>query len=189
TVEGVKDVSSTSRQGQATVTIEFQVGRDIDAALQEVQTKIAQAQKRLPIALDPPVVTKTNPEDQPIMWIALFGPKSPAELSDYARYRLKERLQTVDGVGEIQMGGFRERNLRVWLDAGKLDRFGTTAGDVLDAIKREHVDLPAGQLISTARETTVRLRGEAIDAKRFGEIVVRQQGEASVRIKDVGYVE
>jgi hydrophobe/amphiphile efflux-1 (HAE1) family protein len=189
TVQGVRDVSSTSRQGQATVTVEFDIGRDIDAALQEVQTKVAQAQRRLPVALDPPVITKSNPEDQPILWVSVYGPRSPQEISDLARFRIKDRLQTIAGVGEIQMGGFRDRNLRVWLDAERLDRFGATAGDVLDAIRREHVDLPAGQLISGSREAAVRLRGEAIDVRKFGEIVVRQQGEASVHVRDLGYVE
>src|SRR5688500_12673881 len=105
TVQGIRDVSSTARQGQATVTVEVDVGRDIDVALQEVQTKVAQQQRRLPDALDPPVVTKTNPEDQPILWVSLYGPRSPQELADLARYRIKDRLQTVTGVGEIQMGG------------------------------------------------------------------------------------
>ncbi|MCC7137210.1 MAG: efflux RND transporter permease subunit [Planctomycetes bacterium] len=189
TVEGVRDLTSTSRQGQAQVTVEFDVGRDIDVALQEVQTKIAQAQRRLPDALDPPVVTKSNPEDQPILWVSVHGPRSPQELSDLARYRLKDRLQTVKGVGEVQMGGFLERSLRLWLDADRLDRHGVTAAEVLAAIRREHVDLPAGQLIRGGREAAVRLRGEAMDVKRFGEIVVRQDGDARVMVRDVGLVQ
>jgi hydrophobe/amphiphile efflux-1 (HAE1) family protein len=189
TVEGVRDITSSSRLGQASVTVEFEVGRDVDVAVQEVQTKVAQAQRRLPQALDPAVVTKSNPEDQPVMWVGLYGTRSPQEISDLARYRIKERLQQVPGVGEVQMGGFRARSLRVWLDVERLDRFGVTAGDVLDAIRREHVDVPAGQLISGSREATVRLRGEAMDVRRFSEIVVRQAGDASVRLKDVGHVE
>jgi hydrophobe/amphiphile efflux-1 (HAE1) family protein len=189
TVEGVLGVRSTARQGRATVTVEFDISRDVDVALQEVQTKIAQAQRRLPVALDPPVVTKSNPEDQPILWVSLYGNRSPQELSDYARYQLKDRLQTIAGVGEIQLGGFRERNLRVWLDADRLDRYGVTATDVLDAIRREHVDLPAGQLITPSRESSLRLRGEAIDVERFGQIVIRERTDATVRMRDVAHVE
>jgi hydrophobe/amphiphile efflux-1 (HAE1) family protein len=188
-VEGVIGIRSTSRQGRASVTVEFDISRDVDVALQEVQTRVAQAQRRLPVALDPPVVTKSNPEDQPILWVSLYGPRSPQELSDYARYQLKDRLQTIPGVGEIQFGGFRERNLRVWLDAERLDRFGVTAPEVLDAIRREHVDLPAGQLITPARESTLRLRGEAIDVERFRRIVIREQRDATVRMSDVALVE
>ena len=95
--------------------------RDVDLALQDVQTKVAQAQRRLPRDIDPPVVSKTNPEDQPIMWIGLSGPFSPQVLADYARYQVKEKLQTVPGVGEITMGGYLERNVRIWIDADQLD--------------------------------------------------------------------
>jgi hydrophobe/amphiphile efflux-1 (HAE1) family protein len=188
-VEGIRDISSTSRTGQASVTVEFDLGRDIDAALQDVQTKVAQAQRRLPDAMDPPVITKSNPEDQPIMWVAVRGPRSPLEISDIARFTVKDQLQTVPGVGEIRLGGFRERNLRVWLDVEKLEAHDLTAGDVLDAIRREHVEIPAGRLESDAREVNVRLRGEAMDTKQFREIVVAERGGARIRIEDLGLVE
>ncbi len=189
TVEGISDVSSVSQQGQATVTVEFTIGRDIDAALQDVQTKIAQAQRRLPTAMDPPVITKTNPEDQPILWVAVSGPLPQATISDVARFTVKERIQTVPGVGEVMMGGHRERNLRLWLDAESMDAHGVTAVDVLAAIRREHVEMPAGRLEGAEREVNVRLRGEAMDTKQFREIVVAERGAATVRIKDLGLVE
>ncbi len=188
-VEGITDLSSTSQQGQATVTVEFDVGQDIDAALQDVQTKVAQAQRRLPAAMDPPVITKTNPEDNPIMWVGLSGPLPPRVLSDLARFAVKERLQTVPGVGEVMMGGHRERNLRIWLDAERLDAYGVTAADVLAAVRREHVELPAGRIESAERETNVRLRGEAMDTAQFREIVVAERGGAQIRVRDVALVE
>jgi multidrug efflux pump len=189
TVEGIRDISSTSQQGAASVTIEFALDRDVDAALQDVQTKIAQAQRRLPADLDPPVVTKSNPEDSPILWVALTGPRSPQELSDLARYTLKEQLQTVPGVGEIQMGGYRDRSLRVWLDAARMEAHGVTASDVLAAIKREHVEVPAGRIESGDREVNVRMRGEAIDVNAFANLVVAEHEGAAVRLKDLGAVE
>src|SRR5690242_16689767 len=163
TVEGVKDISSKAQQGRATVTVEFEVGRDIDAALQDVQTKIAQAQRRLPAAIDPPVVSKENPEDQPIMWVAVSGPLSPQAISEVARYQVGDRLQTVDGVGEVTLGGYRERNLRVWVDAAKLEAVDLTVADVLAALRREHLELPAGRIEGDRREINVRAEGEAID--------------------------
>ena len=189
TVEGIADISSTSRQGAATVTVEFELGRDVDAALQDVQAKIAQAQRRLPADLEPPVVNKSNPEDDPIMWVAITGPRNPQELSDLARYTLKEQIQTVPGVGEIQMGGFRERSLRVWLDAARMDAYGVTAADVLAALRREHVEVPAGRIESGSREVNVRMRGEAIDAQAFANLIVLDRGDATVRISDLGSVE
>ena len=103
-IQGIRDVSSTARQGQATVVVEFELGRDIDVALQEVQTKIAQAARNLPKDIDPPIVTKTNPEDQPILWISLSGDKTLPALMAYTRDHLKDQLQTVSGVGEIFLG-------------------------------------------------------------------------------------
>jgi multidrug efflux pump subunit AcrB len=119
-VEGVKNVTSSSRQGGGNVTIELDLSRNVDLALQDVQSRIAQVQRRLPRDMEPPIVSKSNPEDQPILWIGLNGPYSPQVLADYARYRVKERLQTVPGVGEIQLGTV-ERNIRIWVDSDKLD--------------------------------------------------------------------
>jgi len=188
-VEGIKDISSVSQQDTASVTIEFNLGRNIDAALQDVQTKIAQVAKRLPPDMDPPVVTKQNPEDQPIMWVSLSGPRPPAEVSDLARFTVKDRLQTVPGVGEITLGGHRERNVRVWIQADRLDSYALTANDVLAAMQREHVELPAGRLEGDAREVNVRTQGEAFDIAAFREIVVAERGSAQIKLKDVAVVE
>jgi hydrophobe/amphiphile efflux-1 (HAE1) family protein len=189
TVEGIKDISSVSKQDSATVTVEFELGRDIDAALQDVQTKIAQAQRRLPLDMDPPVCSKQNPEDQPIMSVSLSGPLPPAVVSDMARYTVKERLQTVPGVGEITLSGHRERNVRVWIDEAGLDARGLTATDVIAAIGREHVDLPAGRIESVSREMNVRMQGEAVDLTQFRDLVVADRGGMQVRLRDVAVVE
>ncbi len=188
-VEGIRDIRSSSRQGQASVTVEFELGRDIDAALQDVQTKIAQAQRRLPREMDPPVVTKSNPEDQPIMWIGIYGPRTPQYLADTARFGIKEKLQTVPGVGEIIMGGYRERNVRVWLDADRLNAFDLTVGEVLSAMNREHLELPAGRLESDSREVNVRMFGEAMDLDQFRDMVIAEREGSQIKLKDVSVVE
>jgi|CXWL01.1.fsa_nt_gi hydrophobe/amphiphile efflux-1 (HAE1) family protein len=172
-VQGVKSVTSTSRQGSANVTVELDLARDVDLALQDVQTKVSQAQQRLPRDIDPPVISKTNPEDQPIMWVGLSGPFPRQVLADYARYRVKERLQTVPGVGEITLGGYLERNVRIWLDAAKLDERGLTVVDVTRALASEHVELPAGRLETEGREISVRVLGEAVDLATLRRIIIR----------------
>ena len=91
-VEGVKSITSTARQGGGSITVELDLSRSVDLALQDVQTKVSQAQRLLPRDADPPVISKQNPEDQPIMWVGLSGPFAPQVLSDYARYRIKEKL-------------------------------------------------------------------------------------------------
>ncbi|HUP62977.1 MAG TPA: efflux RND transporter permease subunit [Thermoanaerobaculia bacterium] len=187
-VEGVRNVTSTSRQGSGNVTVELDLARNVDLALQDVQTRVAQVQRRLPRDIEPPVVSKSNPEDQPIMWIGLSGPYSPQLLADVARYRVKEKLQTVPGVGEIQVGTV-DRNVRVWIDSDKLDERQVTASEVLAAIRRQHVELPAGRLETSGREVNVRVLGEAFDLNEFRRLVVKDAQGSPVYLSDVALVE
>ena len=188
-VEGVKQISSTSRQGSASVTVEFELDRNIDAALQDVQTRVAQAARRLPRELDPPIITKNNPEDSPIMWLSLSGSRPPTFMADYVRDVLKPQLQTIEGVGEVFLGGYRERNVRVWFDAPRLEAQGLTVLDVIQAIQREHLEVPAGRIETPEREMNVRAEGEAIDLEAFRNLVVAFRSGGPVRLKDVSVVE
>jgi hydrophobe/amphiphile efflux-1 (HAE1) family protein len=188
-VEGVRNVTSTSRQGSGNVTVELDLSRNVDLALQDVQTRVAQVQRRLPRDIEPPVVSKSNPEDNPIMWIGLSGPYSPQLLADVARYRVKEKLQTIPGVGEIQMGGYLERNIRIWVDSDKLDERRVTVNEVLAAIQGQHVELPAGRLETSGREVNVRVLGEAFNLDEFRHLVVKNIAGAPVYLSDVAVVE
>jgi multidrug efflux pump len=187
-VEGVKNITSVSRMGSASITLEMNLSRNVDLALQDVQTKISQVQHHLPRDMDPPTISKSNPEDQPIMWVGLSGPYPQRVLSDYARYRLKEKLQTIPGVGEIMVGGL-ERNVRIWLDASKMDEREVTVNDVLVALQREHVEIPAGRLETAGREVNIRVLGEAIDLETFRHIVIRESNNSPIYISDVALVE
>jgi multidrug efflux pump len=187
-VEGVRNITSVSRLGSASVTLELDLARPVDLALQDVQTRLSQAQQRLPRDIDPPVVSKTNPEDQPILWVALSGPFPQQTLSDYARYRLKEKLQTVPGVGEITLGGYQERNVRIWVDARKLAERNLTVQDLTDALAKQHVELPAGRIETPGREIEVRVLGEALDLEAFRNITVRG-GASPVYLRDVSLIE
>jgi multidrug efflux pump len=189
TVEGVKEINSTSREGSANITVEFNLDRDIDVALQEVQTKVAQAARRLPRDIDPPIITKSNPEDQPIMWLSLSGNRPPTFLADYVRNVLRPEFQTIPGVGEVMMGGYRERTIRVWFDAPRMEAQGLTVDDVIQAIQREHLELPAGRIESPEREMNVRAEGEAIDLESFRNLVVAYRAGAPVRLRDVAVVQ
>jgi multidrug efflux pump len=188
-VEGVKSITSSSRQGSGRITVELDLSRNVDLALQDVQTKISQAQRRLPTDIDPPVISKTNPEDQPIMWVALSGPFPQRVLSDYVRFRVKERLQTVPGVGELMLGGSLERNIRIWLDADRLNARGLTVSDVMRTLRQQHVELPAGRIETVGREINVRVLGEALDLETFGRIVIGNAGGSPIALEDVAIVE
>jgi len=193
-VEGIKDITSQSQQGYAQLTLEFELDRDIDVALQEVQTKIAQAQRNLPRDIDPPIVTKTNPEDQPIMWVALVGDVPLKDLMHYYSEVLKDQFTTVKGVSSIRSGGYIEPNLRVWLDAKKMQEKEFTVEDILNTVSYQHAELPAGYISSGPKEINVRVYGEAATPKQFEDITIHQRVRGGpiwkqFRIGDIGTVE
>ena len=177
TVEGVRSVTSTSRYASASISVEFDLSRDIADALQEVQNKVAAAQRHLPTDIEPPVISKTNPEDQPILWMSVTSDRHALrELMRYVKDTLKDRFSSVTGVGEITLGGYVEPNLRVWVAGPALNRYDLAVTDVLNAIRSEHSELPAGQLVTGAKEYDVRTLGEVKTAEEFGHIVINQRG-------------
>jgi len=193
-VEGIKEVTSESVQGQAQISIELNLNRNIDVALQEVQTKIAQAQKNLPHDIDPPIVTKTNPEDQPIMWVALSGDRPIKDMARYVSETLRDQFTTVSGVGNVFLGGYVDPNLRIWLDSKKMEAMELTVEDVLNAVSSQHADLPSGYIDTGPQEINVRVYGEAATPEEFGNIIIptRVRGGSiwkPIRIKDIGTVE
>src|SRR5512136_639823 len=188
-VEGVKQISSSSRLGSAWVTVEFELERNIDVALQDIQSKLSQLQHHLPVGMDPPTVGKTNPEDEPIMRISVGGSRPQTFVADYIRNVIRPQLQTIPGVGEIQLQGFRDRNVRVWYDAVRLEAQGLTVSDVNAAIQREHLEVPAGRIEGADREMNVRAEGEAIDVEDFRNLVITYRSGAPVRLRDVAVVE
>lgn len=192
-VQGVKEVSSVSRQGQATITIEFELNRDIDVALQEVQSKIVQAQRNLPKEIDPPIVTKTNSEDHPILWISLSGDRPLREMMMYTHDFLKNQFTTVSGVGEVILGGYIDPNLRVWIHADQLIEHELTVNDVIQAINSEHQETPAGYIDTGKEELNVRVLGEANTVEEFSKIIIPQRSGMPIwktfRIGDVATVE
>lgn len=193
TLEGLRSIQSSSSQENASITVEFDLDRNIDLAFQDVQNKIAQIRNRLPQELDPPIVRKTNPEDRPIMWVSLRADKPMREVIEFARDSTKDQLQTVDGVGEVLLGGYIEPNLRVWVDRDKLQRWELTVLDVTNAIQKEHVEIPAGRLETDTKEMNIRSFGEAERPADFEQIQIRERGGRPIYrpiyISDVARVE
>jgi hydrophobe/amphiphile efflux-1 (HAE1) family protein len=194
TVEGVRNVSSVARFANGSVSVEFGLDRDIAQALQDVQNKVAAAQRFLPAEIEPPVITKTNPEDQPIMWLALSSDNhEPRELMRYVKDVLKDRFSSVSGVGEITLGGYVDPNLRVWISGRELNKYELAVTDVLGAIKNEHSELPAGQISSGRKEYDVRTLGEARSPKEFENIAINQRGGqpiyTQIKLKQIAKIE
>ncbi|AKT37326.1 efflux RND transporter permease subunit [Chondromyces crocatus] len=188
-VEGIQQLTSSARQGSARITASFDISRNVDLALQDVQARVAQAQRQLPRDVTTPTVSKSNPDDTPILTIGVSGPYSPQMLSDVARYQVQEKLQTVPGVGQITLNGHLNRNVRIWLDASRLAEKKVVASDVIGAVQREHLEVPGGQLEAGGRQLSVRLLGEALDLESLRKLVVRRVNNTPVYLEDVSLVE
>lgn len=188
-VEGIREVSSTSRQGEASISIEFDLSTDINQALQDVTARVSQSRSKLPRDMDAPIVSKSNPEDNPIMWIALTGTRSPQQLSEYAKNVLRDKFLTVPGIGEVRMGGYLQRNVRIWLDADALRQKGLGVDEVTQALQRQHVELPAGRLDAPNRVANVRIEGEALNLDQVRNLQVAERDGSPVYLKDVALIE
>ena len=177
-IEGLKSITSSTSQGTANITCEFSQNRNIDIALQEVQNRITQAQNQLPSLLYPPVISKINPEDQPIMWAMLTADDGvPAyQQMIYARNTLKDQLSTLDGVGSVTLAGYVDPNLRVWLDRNKLYSYELNAQDITTAIQAEQNEQPAGRIEAPKKELNIRVLGETKSVKEFEQIRINARG-------------
>lgn len=192
-MEGIRNIDSTADRGSASINLEFELSRDIDFALQEVQTLLGRAQRMLPSSVEPPVVTKSNAADEPLMFLNLRSETlSKRDLMIIYRDIIRDRLSTIEGVAETRPFGYHEPLLRVDLDPNKLRRYQLTASDIVASIQREHKELPAGRLEFKDSEQTLRITGEAVDVKDFQNIIIGRRGGspnfADIRLKDVGKV-
>jgi multidrug efflux pump len=189
-IEGIKFISSASRDERSQVTIEFRLTRDVDAAANDVRDRVARTLARLPEQADPPVVQKVDGDARPILWIALVSDQlSGMELTELARRRFADRLAIVQGVAQVLILGERKPAMRIWLDRQALAARGLTAQDVEDAIRRENVELPGGRLESSARELTVRTDTRMSRPEQFRQVVISRSAGGQVLLGDVATVE
>lgn len=193
-VEGVKNVTSTARLGSANISVEFNLGKNIDVAVAEIETRINQAARVLPKTIDPPIISKVNPDDRPIMWLSVTSDNmEPKELMSYVRDNLKDRFQTVSGVADIFLGGYVEPNLRVWVNNDQLNNLQLTVTDIINAIQAEHKESPSGYIEDPLKEKNVRTLGEAASISEFEKLPIIRRGGAPnfapIFIKDVVRVE
>jgi len=189
TIEGVDEIRSQSFEGLSNVIVTFVLEKDIDIAAQEVREKVAVATARLPRDIELPVVQKLDISANPIMWIAVSGNRPYRELSYYADKVIKERLQMVRGVGSILLGGFRDREIHVWLDQDRLEAYGLSPLDVTRAIQTKHVELPAGRIENREQELTIKVMGEYASVEELNELIVAYRQGVPVRLRDLGRVE
>jgi multidrug efflux pump len=189
TLEGVKTMTSSSREQGSVITIEFELNRVVDEAANDVRDRVSRVRGNLPREIDDPVISKVDANAQPIVWLALSSERhNGLELTDLADRILKERIQRLPGVGAVIFGGERRYAMRVWLDPLRMASHGLTVQDVEAAIRTENAEIPAGRVEGAEREFSVRTRGELATPEEFGAIIVSQTKDDIVRLRDVAEV-
>jgi HAE1 family hydrophobic/amphiphilic exporter-1 len=187
-VPGIEHIESSSSPGTSSVVVTFNLDKNINIAFNEVQSKINQVLRQLPADADPPVVAKVEFGAQPIMWLALEGDRTLQQLNTYAINNVKKTLETIDGVGEVRIGGKRERTVRINLDPERMAAFNVTASEALTAIRNEHFMMAGGFLTSGGREHLVKLDLEYHKVRDLEDLVVAYRDGAPLHVSDIATV-
>jgi HAE1 family hydrophobic/amphiphilic exporter-1 len=192
-VQGIQDIESDIRQSTCSIKLTFQTGKDIDAALQETNSKLRAL--KLPDGVLPPTIYKNNTDDNPIMWLAVTSTKrSFQEVLTYVDLNLRDRLRVIPGVGNIILGGWSDRNLRVWVDNDKLLAHQLTILDVRNTLKMENEETTSGYLENGVNDANVRVMGEALTPEQMGALLITQRGgqriyHSDIHLRDVARIE
>jgi HAE1 family hydrophobic/amphiphilic exporter-1/multidrug efflux pump len=187
-IDGIRNITSSSNQGSSNITIEFNLDKNLEEAANDVRDKVSQAVRSLPQDIDaPPVVSKADADSDPIITMTVQSDnKNVLELSDYADNVIAQRLQTIPGVSSVQIWGQRKYAMRLWIDPVKLASYGCTVSDVREALNKQNVELPSGKLTGDNTELTVKTIGNLSTEEEFNKIVIRANGDNIVRLSDVG---
>ncbi|HUF21548.1 MAG TPA: efflux RND transporter permease subunit [Burkholderiales bacterium] len=188
-VPGIEHIQSTSSPGVSVVSITFSLDKDMDVAFSEVQAKANQVLRRLPSDADPPVIYKVETNASPILWLGLSGDRTQQQLNQYAYNEIRRKLETIDGVGEVRLGGRRDRTIRVNLLPARMAALDVTAADLASAFQREHVQLAGGFLTGRATEHLVKLDLEFHTLDELEQLIVTHRDSMPVRLKDVAELE
>lgn len=187
-VEGVKNIVSSSAQGSSSITVEFELGVDLEKAANDVREKVSQASGNLPQDIDsPPSVAKQDSDSDPILFMQMQSNKRTLlELTDYAENVVQERLQTINGVSQVNVFGQRFA-MRIWFDPVKLAAYRLTIQDVRNALDRENIELPGGKVRGSNTELTVKAYGKLTSEDDFNNLIISQLEGRIIRLKDIGY--
>lgn len=189
-VAGVDRITSISLEGISQVTVEFDLGRDVDVASQDIRAKIEGIRRDLPENIESPVVQKLDPSAQPILSLALASNTQPIDrLTVLADETIRRRLESAGGVGEVRIAGGLEREIRVNLIPNRLQALGVTVPDVMGALSRQNLEVPAGRVESGSKEQLVRVTGRITDPRQFADVIVATRNGQPVRLRDVAQVE
>ena len=188
-IEGVKSISSQSAIGSSNITVEFELGADLEKAANDVRDKVSQASRSLPQDIDAPsTVTKADANSDPIIMLMVESKTMNAlEMSDYAETVLQEKLQTIPGISSVAIYGQQRPAMRLWFDPAKMSAFNITPADVNAALQKENVEMPGGKIRGDATELTVKTFGRLVTEDDFNNLIVRQTDNQVIRLSDIGY--
>ncbi len=187
-IAGIRSITSVSRDGRSQITVEFNVDVNLEDAANDVRDRVSRSVANLPPDADPPVVTKTDADANPIMYITLKSEsKNLLELSDIASNIFKERLQTIPGVSQVFIFGEKRYSMRLWLDPYKMASFKVSPQEVRAALSSENVELPSGRIEGANTELTIRTRGRMATPKEFNDLIIREDRGQYIRLSDIGY--
>src|SRR5215470_6444545 len=189
TISGIDELRSTSVEGVSQVFITFLLEKNADVAAQEARNKVDLIVNDLPVTAEKTVVQKLDTVATPVLRIAVSAPRSLKEVTDVADKQIKQRIESINGVGDVQIVGGRTREIEIWVDPDKMRAFNVTAAQVADAVRAQNMELPGGRVDEATRELTVRTLGRIEEPKQFNDLIVANRGTYSVKLSDVGYAE
>jgi len=186
-IEGIKTLTSESREQVSNITIEFSLSRNIDVAAQDVRDRVQRVRGELPDDIKEPIIAKQEADAQPVIWIALRSDRlGTEELSRIAELDLKDRLQVVDGVSSVYIGGQKRFAMRLWLDSKRMAAHQITVLDVQNALRQQNVELPSGRVEGVDRELAIQTLGEMKTAAEFNQLIIKREGATLIRLSDIG---
>ena len=186
-IAGIRSLTSISSDGRSNITVEFELGVDMEAASNDVRDRVSRAIRNIPPDTDPPIVSKSDADAFPIYAITLqSSARDLMELSDFANNVFKERLQTIPGVSEIRIWGERRYSIKLLLDPSKMASYRLTPGDVRNALSRENIELPTGRIEGYGTELTIRTRGRLTTPAEFNDMIIQEKNGSVIRMRDIG---
>ena len=188
-ISGIDELRSTSIEGISQVFVQFILEKDVNVAAQEVENRVQTVIPNLPDTAEQPTVQKLDTDAAPVLRIVVSAPASLRDVTDTADKKIKQRIESVNGVGQISIIGGRDRQINVWIDPDKMRSYNVTAGEVSNALRLQNIEFPSGRLDEGQKETSVRTLGKIKKPEEFANVVVATRGTYQVKVKDLGYVE
>jgi HAE1 family hydrophobic/amphiphilic exporter-1 len=189
TVSGIDELRSTSLEGISQVFVQFVLEKDVNVAAQEVENRVQTVIPNLPETAEQPTVQKLDTDAAPVLRIVVSAPTALREVTEIAKHKIKERIESVDGVGQISIIGGQERQINVWVDPDKMRAYNITPAEVSNALRIQNIEFPSGRLDEGQTETSVRTLGKIRKPEEFNDVVVTTRGDYQVKVKDIGHTE